>query len=70
MDHETRVGLCVRIDRSFGELKRSLVDQLERAYLERCLAECSSVSHVSRTSGLSRKHVRTLLTKHGLRAAK
>lgn len=59
--------VSVPLDRPFSELKKQLLEQLERAYIVRCLAETSSLSQAARTSGLSRKHLRTLMAKHGLR---
>jgi DNA-binding NtrC family response regulator len=62
-----RLGLSVRLDRPFAELKQFLVDELERVYVERCLsASAKNLSRASRISGLSRKHLRTLIAKHGL----
>lgn len=71
-DHEThtdepRLGLSVCLDRPFSELKQYLVDELERVYVERCLAQAAmNLSQASRLSGLSRKHLRTLIAKHGI----
>jgi DNA-binding NtrC family response regulator len=64
---EPRLGLSVCLDRPFSELKQYLVDELERVYVERCLAQASmNLSQASRLSGLSRKHLRTLIAKHGI----
>jgi DNA-binding NtrC family response regulator len=61
--------LTIQLDRPFHELKQLLLDEFERTYLRRCLEESVlNVSRASRISGLSRKHVRTLMAKHGLRA--
>jgi DNA-binding NtrC family response regulator len=66
-DAELRLGLSVRLDRPFSELKQLLLGELERAYIERCLAESAmNLSQASRLSGLSRKHLRTLIAKHGI----
>jgi DNA-binding NtrC family response regulator len=66
-DAEVRLGLSVRLDRPFSELKQFLLAELERAYIERCLAESAmNLSQASRLSGLSRKHLRTLIAKHGI----
>ena len=68
-DHETepRLGLSVCLDRPFLELKQFLVGELERVYIERCLAQSAmNLSRASRLSGLSRKHLRTLIAKHGI----
>jgi DNA-binding NtrC family response regulator len=51
----------------FHEEKQRLVEEFERAYLTRVLAESArNISRASRSSGLSRKHLRTLMTKYGL----
>lgn len=63
---EPRLGLSVRLDRPFSELKQLLVDELERVYVERCISGSSNLSQASRASGLSRKHLRTLMAKHGI----
>lgn len=63
-----RLGLSVRLDRPFHELKEFLLAEFERAYLLRCLTESEmNVSAASRQSGLSRKHLRTLMSKYGIR---
>lgn len=62
------LGLSVRLDRPFHELKEFLLQEFERAYLMRCLTEAEmNVSLASRCSGLSRKHLRTLMAKYGIR---
>ncbi len=62
------LGLSVRLDRPFHELKEFLLAEFERAYLTRCLTESAmNVSAASRQSGLSRKHLRTLMSKYGIR---
>ncbi len=63
-----RLGLTVRLDRPFHELKEYLLSEFERAYVTRCLTESEmNVSMASRSSGLSRKHLRTLMSKYGIR---
>jgi DNA-binding NtrC family response regulator len=63
-----RLGLEVRLDRPFHELKEFLLAEFERAYVTRCLTESEmNVSMASRQSGLSRKHLRTLMSKYGIR---
>ncbi len=53
--------------RPFHELKQNLVEEFERAYLTRVLEEAAmNLSHASRASGLSRKHIRTLMAKYGI----
>jgi DNA-binding NtrC family response regulator len=62
------LDLSVRLDRPFHELKEVLLAEFERAYLTRCLNESEmNVSRASRASGLSRKHLRTLMSKYGIR---
>jgi len=62
-----RLGLSVALDRPFHELKQHLLEEFERAYLARCLDEARmNLSRASRCSGLSRKHIRTLMTKYGM----
>jgi DNA-binding NtrC family response regulator len=63
-----QLGLTVRLDRPFHELKEFLLAEFERAYVTRCLTESEmNVSMASRQSGLSRKHLRTLMAKYGIR---
>lgn len=69
--HEPTLGLSVRLDRPFHELKEYLVAEFERAYLTRCLEDSSmNISLASRQSGLSRKHIRTLMSKYGMATAR
>ena len=52
---------------TFHELKQRLVEEFEREYLTRVLAETArNLSRASRSTGLSRKHIRTLMLKYGL----
>ena len=60
------LALSIHLDRPFHELKEHLISELERAYLARCLAASETLSAASRLSGLSRRHLRTLMTKHGI----
>lgn len=63
----SRLGLSVRLDRPYHELKQFLLSEFERAYLTRMLEESAmNVSMASRSSGLSRKHIRTLMSKYGI----
>lgn len=51
----------------FHDLKQSLLEEFERDYLVRCLEHAQmNVSAASRYSGLSRKHIRTLMAKYGI----
>lgn len=62
-----RLGLTVRLDRPYHELKEFLLTEFERAYVTRCITESEmNVSQASRSSGLSRKHLRTLMSKYGV----
>ena|ERR1051325_3891759 len=64
---DQRLGLSVCLDRPFSELKQFLIGELERVYIMRCLNESAmNLSKASRISGLSRKHLRTLIAKHGI----
>lgn len=61
------LALLVRLDRPFHELKEYLVTEFERSYLVRILEESkSNLSMASRTAGLSRKHLRTLISKYSI----
>jgi DNA-binding NtrC family response regulator len=61
------VGVSVRLDRPFHELKQQIMQEFERAYVRYCLEESAmNVSQASRLSGLSRKHLRTLMVKYGV----
>lgn len=65
-EHET-APLHVRTDLPFSEAKAAVIDELERRYLGELWAEADgNVSAAARRAGLDRKHLRTLLRKHGL----
>jgi DNA-binding NtrC family response regulator len=60
-------GLAVRTDLPYAEAKAVMLHELERRYLADVLArEGGNLSAASRTSGIDRKHLRTLARKHGL----
>ncbi|HEX5061864.1 MAG TPA: sigma 54-interacting transcriptional regulator [Kofleriaceae bacterium] len=60
-------GLAVRSDLPYAEAKAVVLHELERRYLADVLArEGGNLSAASRTSGIDRKHLRTLARKHGL----
>jgi DNA-binding NtrC family response regulator len=60
-------GLAVRTDLPYAEAKAVMLHELERRYLADVLArEAGNLSAASRTSGIDRKHLRTLARKHGL----
>lgn len=65
-DAEDRVDVA-RLDtsRPFKDLKRQIVDEFERVYLLHLLDKRSNLTAAMRSSGLSRRHLRTLLRKHG-----
>ena len=67
-DGTPQLGLSVPLEGSFHELKEFLLSEFERAYLMRCLSESEmNLSMASRSSGLSRKHLRTLMSKYNIR---
>ncbi|MEM9458120.1 MAG: sigma 54-dependent Fis family transcriptional regulator [Myxococcota bacterium] len=64
--HE-QVPLTVRTDLPFAEAKAAVVTELERRYLTELWADCDgNISASARRAGLDRKHLRTLLRRHGL----
>ncbi len=59
--------LAVRSDLSFADAKQAILHAFERRYLGDALARCGgNISATARETGLDRKHLRTLLKKHGL----
>jgi DNA-binding NtrC family response regulator len=51
----------------FHDMKQTLLEEFERDYLVRCLEAAEmNVSLASRYSGLSRKHIRTLMAKYNI----
>lgn len=57
----------LEIDLPFGEAKSRLVGAFERAYLRYLIGmHRGNLSAASRHAGLSRRHLRELLRKHGL----
>jgi DNA-binding NtrC family response regulator len=69
-EHQPSEDLAVSIslDGPFHQVKDTLLREFERAYLARALRRSAmNVSLASRASGLSRKHLRALMSKHGLR---
>ena len=60
-------GIAVRSDLPYAEAKAVMLHELERRYIADLLArEDGNLSAASRTSGIDRKHLRTLARKHGL----
>jgi DNA-binding NtrC family response regulator len=59
--------LRVRSDRTFAEAKQQIMSSFERQYLRDVLARCAgNISATARATGLDRKHLKTLLHRHGL----
>ena len=64
-DHLVRV--VIETPRKLTAKQRELLEEFERDYLVRCLEAAEmNVSLASRFSGLSRKHIRTLMAKYGI----
>ena len=62
------LAVSISLDGPFHQVKDHLLREFERAYLARALRRSAmNVSLASRASGLSRKHLRALMSKHGLR---
>ena len=67
LDVHEKISLSIELDGRFHDVKDTLLREFERAYLEHCLREASmNVSRASRVAGISRKHLRTLMSKHGI----
>src|SRR5262249_21328865 len=65
-----QLSITIPLERPFHELKELVLAAFERAYLIRCFTQSEmNVSEASRSSGLSRKHLRTLLAKYGITRA-
>jgi len=59
--------LAIRSDLPFGEAKQAIVDAFEERYLRDVLArEGGNISAAARAADVDRKHLRSLLHKHGL----
>lgn len=57
------------VEMPFKEGARQLMEEYERAYLERALrVSGGSIAGAARIAGLSRRHTHTLVTRHGLRS--
>ncbi len=57
----------VRHDLPFAQAKAELLDAFEARYLSDLFVRCEgNISAAARESGVDRKHLRTLLRKHGL----
>jgi DNA-binding NtrC family response regulator len=60
-------GIAVRSDLPYAEAKALVLHELERRYIADVLARADgNLSAASRSSGIDRKHLRTLARKHGL----
>ncbi|PJB45216.1 MAG: Fis family transcriptional regulator [Deltaproteobacteria bacterium CG_4_9_14_3_um_filter_63_12] len=63
----TESAMPVRTDLPFSDAKRVVVDLFERRYLLDLYEKTSkNISAAARLSGLDRKHLRTLLKRHGI----
>lgn len=59
--------LAVRADLPFTEAKQLVVDEFERRYLADVYERCDgNISAAAREAGMDRKHLRTLLKRHGI----
>ncbi|MBX7083602.1 MAG: sigma 54-interacting transcriptional regulator [Nannocystaceae bacterium] len=59
--------LAVRCDLPFAQAKAQVIEAFERRYLRDLLARCDgNVSAAAREAELDRKHLRSLLVRHGL----
>ena len=59
--------LIVRGDLPFAEAKQRVIDAFEARYLRQLFDRCEgNVSAVARAAEVDRKHLRTLLRKHGI----
>ncbi|HWB80735.1 MAG TPA: sigma 54-interacting transcriptional regulator [Nannocystaceae bacterium] len=58
---------AIRTDLPFAEAKQQVIDAFERGYLRDVLERCDgNISAAAREAGIDRKHLRTLLVRHGL----
>jgi transcriptional regulator with GAF, ATPase, and Fis domain len=65
---DSQISLTASLDAPFKEAKQSVVDQFERAYLERSYEQHDeNISQASGACGLTRYHFRELLKKHDLK---
>lgn len=61
------VDAGVRTDLPFAEAKQLVVDAFERRYLRDVFDRCDgNISAAAREAGIDRKHMRTLLVRHGI----
>ena len=60
-------SLTIRTDLPFADAKAAVIEELERRYLVELWARSDgNLSAAARQAGLDRKHLRTLLRRHGL----
>jgi DNA-binding NtrC family response regulator len=60
-------GLSVRSDLPFSDAKQAILEVFEARYLRDLWERCEgNLSAIARESGLDRKHLRSLLRKHGI----
>jgi DNA-binding NtrC family response regulator len=66
-DETQQPGAGIRTDLPYAEAKQAVLHEFERRYLRDVLARCEgNISATARATGLDRKHLRTLLRRHGL----
>ena len=66
-DMSEETGLEVDTERPFAAAKQAIIDAFEHRYLRTLLDRVDgNISAAARASELDRKHLRTLLRKHGL----
>jgi DNA-binding NtrC family response regulator len=64
--HASGEPLTVRTDLPFADAKAALIEELERRYLRELWVQSDgNLSAAARRAGLDRKHLRTLLRRHG-----
>jgi DNA-binding NtrC family response regulator len=64
---EPQPSAGIRADLPYAEAKQAVLHDFERRYLRDVLVRCDgNISATARATGLDRKHLRTLLRRHGL----
>jgi hypothetical protein len=59
--------ITVPVYEGFKDARRKVLESFERDYLLRVLEHHTTIAAMSRASGVTRKHLRRLLCKYGLR---